>query len=46
MRRKLSGYKVPRRWVPITRAEVPLLHSNKVARRELAELVKARLGAG
>lgn len=44
MRRKLSGYKVPRRWVPITRAEVPLLHSNKVARRELAELVKARLG--
>ncbi|MFM6932461.1 MAG: class I adenylate-forming enzyme family protein [Novosphingobium sp.] len=45
MRRKLSGYKVPRRWVPITRADVPLLHSNKVARRELAELVKARLGA-
>jgi acyl-coenzyme A synthetase/AMP-(fatty) acid ligase len=45
MRRKLSGYKVPRRWVPITRAEVPLLHSNKVARRELAELVKARLAA-
>ncbi|MCW1402116.1 acyl--CoA ligase [Novosphingobium sp. MW5] len=45
MRRKLSSYKVPRRWVPITRAEVPLLHSNKVARRELAELVKARLGA-
>ncbi|WP_310532740.1 class I adenylate-forming enzyme family protein [Novosphingobium sp.] len=45
MRRKLSGYKVPRRWVPIARAEVPLLHSNKVARRELAELVKARLAA-
>jgi acyl-coenzyme A synthetase/AMP-(fatty) acid ligase len=44
MRARLSPYKVPRGWVAISREEVPTLHSNKVARRELAELVKARLG--
>ncbi len=44
MRSRLSGYKVPRAWVAITREDVPILHSNKVARRELVELVKQRLG--
>ncbi|MFM5907927.1 MAG: class I adenylate-forming enzyme family protein [Novosphingobium sp.] len=44
MRSRLSGYKVPRGWVAISREDVPILHSNKVARRELAEIVKQRLG--
>ncbi|WP_144039924.1 class I adenylate-forming enzyme family protein [Novosphingobium sp. TH158] len=44
MRQRLSGYKVPRAWVWITREEVPILHSNKVARRELVKLVAQRLG--
>lgn len=44
MRRRLSGYKVPRAWIALTRAEVPLLHSNKVARREIATMIAERTG--
>lgn len=43
LRARLSGYKVPRAYVPITRDEVPLLHSNKVARREIAAMIAERL---
>lgn len=44
MRRRLSGYKVPRAWLRLTRAEVPLLHSNKVARREIAAMLAKATG--
>ena len=44
LRQRLSSYKVPRLFVPITRDEVPMLPSNKVARRELAVLLAERLG--
>jgi acyl-coenzyme A synthetase/AMP-(fatty) acid ligase len=43
MKAGLSSYKVPRAWVKFTRDEVPLLHSNKVARREIARMVAERL---
>jgi acyl-CoA synthetase (AMP-forming)/AMP-acid ligase II len=43
LRGSLSGYKVPRAWVELARNEVPLLHSNKVARREIARIVAERL---
>jgi acyl-CoA synthetase (AMP-forming)/AMP-acid ligase II len=36
LRARLSAYKVPRAYLAITRDQVPLLHSNKVARRQLA----------
>ncbi|HEX8058987.1 MAG TPA: hypothetical protein VF481_20120, partial [Novosphingobium sp.] len=44
LRKQLSAYKVPRAYVQITREEVPLLHSNKVSRRMVTELVAGRLG--
>ncbi len=40
----MSGYKVPRAYVQITREDVPLLHSNKVSKRLVAQLVAERLG--
>lgn len=43
LRQKLSRYKVPRRFEQILRAEVPLLHSNKVARRQIESLLAERL---
>ena len=43
LRQRLSSYKVPRAYVAITREEVPLLHSNKVSRRKIEELVADRL---
>ncbi|WP_404480467.1 class I adenylate-forming enzyme family protein [Novosphingobium sp. BL-52-GroH] len=43
LRRRLSSYKVPRAYVRLAREEVPLLHSNKVARRDVARLVEERL---
>lgn len=46
MKASLSSYKVPRAWVELTRDEVPLLHSNKVARREIARIVAERLAEG
>lgn len=44
LRQRLSSYKVPVAYVAITRDEVPMLHSNKVARREVAALAAQRLG--
>lgn len=43
LRQRLSGYKVPRAYLTIAREDVPMLHSNKVARRELQTLVAQRL---
>jgi len=44
LRARLSSYKVPRAYVVFRREEVPMLHSNKVARREIADIIAARLG--
>jgi len=44
LRSRLSGYKVPRAYVEISRDDVPMLHSNKVSRRMVADLVAQRLG--
>lgn len=44
LRQRLSGYKVPRAYVAIRRDEVPMLHSNKVARRAIERLLAERLG--
>jgi acyl-CoA synthetase (AMP-forming)/AMP-acid ligase II len=44
LRKRLSSYKVPRAYLSIGRDEVPLLHSNKVARRQLQAWVAKRLG--
>jgi acyl-CoA synthetase (AMP-forming)/AMP-acid ligase II len=44
LRKNLSGYKVPRAYIQISREEVPLLHSNKVARRQIATMAAQRLG--
>lgn len=44
LKERLSSYKVPREYVVLGREEIPMLHSNKVARRELAQLVTDRLG--
>ncbi len=44
LRQKLSSFKVPREFVSISRDEVPMLPSNKVARREIASMVIKRLG--
>ena len=41
MKARLSSYKVPRAMVEIAREEVPMLASNKVARRELAAMLAA-----
>lgn len=44
LRKRLSGYKVPRAFVAIKREEIPLLASNKIARREIAAMMEQRLG--
>jgi acyl-CoA synthetase (AMP-forming)/AMP-acid ligase II len=44
LRQRLSSYKVPRAYVAITRDEVPMLFSNKVARRQIEAMLIARLG--
>ncbi|MEW9854258.1 class I adenylate-forming enzyme family protein [Novosphingobium sp. M1R2S20] len=44
LRRRLSSYKVPRAYVALAREDVPLLPSNKVARRELVRMMAQRLG--
>jgi acyl-coenzyme A synthetase/AMP-(fatty) acid ligase len=41
--RRLSSFKVPREYVIISRDEVPVLHSNKVSRREIESLVARKL---
>lgn len=43
LRRRMSSYKVPRDYLRIEREDVPLLHSNKVSRRDIARLVVERL---
>jgi acyl-CoA synthetase (AMP-forming)/AMP-acid ligase II len=44
LHQRLSGYKVPREYVAITREEVPMLPSNKVARRQIETMMVQRLG--
>jgi acyl-CoA synthetase (AMP-forming)/AMP-acid ligase II len=44
LKQRLSSYKVPRAYVAIRREDVPMLHSNKVARREIAAMLEDRLG--
>jgi acyl-CoA synthetase (AMP-forming)/AMP-acid ligase II len=44
LRKRMSGYKVPRAYVAITREEVPMLHSNKVSRRQFETLMAQKLG--
>ncbi|MFV8817259.1 class I adenylate-forming enzyme family protein [Haliea sp. E17] len=44
LRDRLSSFKVPRAIVFISREEIPMLHSNKVARRQLAQMLAERLG--
>ncbi len=46
LRQRLSSYKVPRAYVAITREQVPMLHSNKVARRQIEALLASKLGRG
>ncbi len=40
---RLSSFKVPRAYVLLRREEVPMLPSNKVARREIEKIVERRL---
>lgn len=44
LKRRMSSYKVPRAYVAIAREDVPMLHSNKVSKRLVAQLVAERLG--
>ncbi len=44
MRQKLSGFKVPRVYVPMAREEIPMLPSNKVSRRQLEKILLEKLG--
>ena len=44
LRQRLSSFKVPRAYIAITREEVPMLPSNKVARRQIADMLIERLG--
>lgn len=44
LRKRMSSYKVPRAYVAIRREDVPLLHSNKVARREIQAMMARHLG--
>ncbi len=41
---RLSSFKVPRAYVALQRDEVPMLPSNKVARRQIEQLMIERLG--
>jgi acyl-CoA synthetase (AMP-forming)/AMP-acid ligase II len=43
LRQRLSSYKVPRAYVAIAREEVPMLHSNKVSRRQIETLMARKL---
>ena len=44
LRQRLSSYKVPRAYVLITHEEVPMLASNKVARRQIEAIMARKLG--
>ncbi len=39
LRGRLSGFKVPRAFVELAHADVPMLHSNKVSRRQIEKLL-------
>jgi len=43
LRKRLSSYKVPRFYMQIAREQVPMLPSNKVARREIAAMLEREL---
>lgn len=43
LRKRLSSYKVPRFYMEIARSQVPMLHSNKVARREIQAMMAKQL---
>jgi acyl-CoA synthetase (AMP-forming)/AMP-acid ligase II len=44
LRQRLSSYKVPRAYAEITPDEVPMLPSNKVARRQIEAMLAKKLG--
>ncbi len=44
LRQRLSGFKVPREYVILSRDEVPMLHSNKLARHQIERIIAQRLG--
>ncbi len=44
LKRRMSGYKVPKAYAEFAHAEIPMLPSNKVARRILAQMLAERLG--
>lgn len=44
LHQRLSSYKVPRLYLAIRREEVPMLPSNKVARRQIETMMVQRLG--
>jgi acyl-CoA synthetase (AMP-forming)/AMP-acid ligase II len=44
LRQRLSSYKVPRAYAVITHDEVPMLISNKVARRQIEAMMAMKLG--
>jgi acyl-CoA synthetase (AMP-forming)/AMP-acid ligase II len=44
LRQRLSGYKVPKIYALITHEEVPMLASNKVARRQIETMIALKLG--
>ncbi len=43
LKQRLSSYKVPRAFLELALEEVPMLPSNKVARREIARMIAERL---
>jgi acyl-CoA synthetase (AMP-forming)/AMP-acid ligase II len=45
LRQRLSSYKVPRAYAVITHGEVPMLISNKVARRQIERMMAERFGS-
>ncbi|HEX7858670.1 MAG TPA: class I adenylate-forming enzyme family protein [Sphingobium sp.] len=46
MKARLSSFKLPRAYVELKREDVPMLPSNKVARRQIETLMIGRLGRG
>ena len=44
LKKRLSSYKVPRAYFVIAREEVPMLPSNKVARRQIQAMLAEKLG--
>lgn len=44
LKQRMSGYKVPKAYAVFSHADIPMLPSNKVARRVLAQMLAERLG--